>query len=186
MDPSLPAGPASTPLYAYSTDLAGAYPGGLAMMRKGSSCSSSYAARDATNTATANQWSTHAWSTNPFTGAFRLDGQVTVSLFTTSIGATAGRGVICASLIDRSVTGGASQDRALGSFVFDVDQWPTTPRRLTFTFKLSQVQDVANGHRLVLALHLRGDSDHDVALLYDHPSYPSLLEVATSTPLAPE
>jgi hypothetical protein len=30
---------------------------------------------------------------------------------------------------------------------------------------------------------LRGESDNDVALVYDHPLYASLLEVATTTPL---
>ena len=56
-------------------------------------------------------------------------------------------------------------------------------RRVTFTFNLSQADVVEAGHRLVLALHLREESAHDVAFLYDHPLYPSLLEVATPTPL---
>jgi len=34
-----------------------------------------------------------------------------------------------------------------------------------------------------MALQVRGESGADISLLYDHPLYPSLLEVATSTPL---
>ena len=36
---------------------------------------------------------------------------------------------------------------------------------------------------LVLVLHLRAESAQDIALLYDHPSYQSLLEVETTTPI---
>jgi prepilin-type N-terminal cleavage/methylation domain-containing protein len=186
MGPSLPAGSDTTPLYDYSSDLSGVRPGGLAMMHKGTTCDTSYASSNATDTTVPNQWSIHAWSTNPFASTFHMSGQVTMSLFTTTIGGAAGRGVLCASLIDRQVVNGVRQDRALGSFVYNLANWPTSPRRLTFTFDLSQEQDVAAGHRLVLALQARGESDNDLVLLYDHPLYTSLLEVATSTPLAPQ
>jgi hypothetical protein len=186
MGPSLPGGSSSTPLYDYSSDLSGNRPGGLAMIHRGTTCDTSYAASNAASPTVPGKWSIHAWSTNSFASTFHLDGQVTMSLFTTTIGTAAGRGVVCASLVDRQVVNGARQDRALGSFVYDVSSWPTSPRRLTFTFDLSQAQDVAAGHRLVLALQARGESDNDLALLYDHPLYPSLLEVATSTPLTPQ
>jgi prepilin-type N-terminal cleavage/methylation domain-containing protein len=186
MGPSLPDGVDSTPLYDYSSDLSGERPGGLAMMHRGTTCDTAYAASNATSATAPNEWSIHAWSTNPFASTFHLSGQVTMSLFTTTIGAAAGRGVVCASLVDRQSVNGVRQDRALGSFVYDLASWPTSPRRLSFTFDLSQTQDVAAGHRLVLVLQARGESDNDLVLLYDHPLYPSLLEVATSTPLAPQ
>ena len=56
-------------------------------------------------------------------------------------------------------------------------------RRVTFSFRLAQEEIVPATHRLVFALQLRGESGGDISLLYDHPLYPSLLEVATSTPL---
>src|SRR3989442_5186321 len=186
MGPSLPAGSSSTPLYDYSSDLSGARPGGLAMIHRGTTCDTSYAASNATSATVPSKWSIHAWSTNPFASTFHLSGQVTMSLFSTTIGGAAGRGVVCASLVDRQMVNGVRQDRALGSFVYDLSSWPTSPRRLTFTFDLSQAHDVAAGHRLVLVLQARGESDNDLVLLYDHPLYPSLLEVATSTPLAPQ
>jgi prepilin-type N-terminal cleavage/methylation domain-containing protein len=183
---SLPVGSSSTPLYDYSSDLSEDRPGGLAMIHRGTTCDTSYAASNATSATVPNEWSIHAWNTNPFASTFHLSGQVTMSLFTTTIGGAAGRGVVCASLVDRQVVNGVRQDRALGSFVYDLSSWPTSPRRLTFTFDLSQAQDVAAGHRLVLVLQAKGESDNDPVLLYDHPDYPSLLEVATSTPLAPQ
>jgi hypothetical protein len=184
MGTSLPAGPSDTPLYDYSTDLSGDRPGGLAMIHYGTSCDTSYPAADAIGGP--NKWGIHAWSTAPFASSFDLSGQVTLSLFTTSIGATTGRGAVCASLVDRQVANGVPQDRLLGSFVYQLANWPSSPRRLTFTFNLSQVEDLAAGHRLVLVLQARGESDNDLVFLYDHPLYPSLLEVATSTPLTPQ
>jgi hypothetical protein len=35
----------------------------------------------------------------------------------------------------------------------------------------------------VLAMNVRSESDQDLAFLYDHSTYPSLLEVETTTPL---
>ena len=114
---------------------------------------------------------------------YQLDGQVTVSLFTSALGGVSGSGRLCATLVDRAVSEGMPTDRVLGSAVYDLPSWPTSMRRLTFTFNLPQAEDVPAGNRLVLALHLREESDQDVALLYDHPLHPSLLEVATPTPL---
>ena len=125
------------------------------MMHRGTTCDTSYAASNAASATVPNKWSIHAWSTNPFASTFHLSGQVTMSLFTTTIGGAAGRGVVCASLVDRQIVNGVRQDRALGSFVYDLASWPTSPRRLTFTFDLSQAQDIAAGHRLVLVLQAR-------------------------------
>ena len=156
------------------------------MMHRGTTCDTSYAASNAASATVPNKWSIHAWSTNPFASTFQLSGQVTMSIFTTTIGGAAGRGVVCVALVDRQMVNGGRQDRALGSFVYDLASWPTSPRRLTVTFGLSQAQDIAAGHRLVLVLQAKGASDNDLVLLYDHPLYSSLLEVATSTPLAPQ
>jgi prepilin-type N-terminal cleavage/methylation domain-containing protein len=186
MGPSLPDGPTTTPLYNYSTDLSGDFAGGIAMNRQGTTCRSSYAADDVINASAPNKWNIHAWSTNAFDSTFLLNGQVTVSLFTETVDGVDGAGVVCATLLDRQLSGGAPQDRSLGSFVYDLSSWPTSTRRITFTFNLSQPESIAAGHRLVLALQVRGESDHDLVFHYDHPLYQSLLEVATATPLTPQ
>ena len=48
---------------------------------------------------------------------------------------------------------------------------------------MSPQVDIDIGNELVLVLHLRSESAQDIALLYDHPSYQSLLEVETTTPI---
>jgi len=71
----------------------------------------------------------------------------------------------------------------LASTTYDVSAWPASPRRLSFTFTVPQPADIDEDRQLVLVLHLREESAQDVALLYDHPSYQSLLEIETTTPL---
>ena len=99
------------------------------------------------------------------------------------MGGVSGRGFLCATLIDRQIFSGLPSDRVLGTATYDVSNWPSDVRRLTFTFNLSQQETIASGHRLVLALNVRSESAQDLAFLYDHSTYPSLLEVETTTPL---
>jgi prepilin-type N-terminal cleavage/methylation domain-containing protein len=178
-----PTGNSSTPIYEYSQDLAGDYLGGLAMMRNGSSCRSSYSSGQASLLTEPNKWGVHAWSTPEFESDFDLIGRATVSIYTQTLGGGSGRGVLCATLLDRLESGGVPSNTTIASTTYDVSAWPSTPRRLSFTFTVSPQYAVADGHRLVLVLHLRGESAQDIAILYDHPSYQSLLEVETTTPI---
>jgi prepilin-type N-terminal cleavage/methylation domain-containing protein len=183
MGVDVPTGDSTTPLYNYSTDLSGTYDGGLAMKRQGSSCPASYAVANATNLSTPNQWSVHAWNTNKFASTFSLDGQVTLSLFTAALGGASGAGVICTTLLDRVVTAGVPTDTNLGSYTYSLATWPTTPRRISFTFSLASSVNIPANHRLVLILGVKGTSDNDLYFVYDHPTYASFLQIATSTPL---
>jgi hypothetical protein len=178
----VPTGGSSTPLYSYSTDLSGTYDGGLAMKRQGSTCPVSYPA-GVPNLTTANRYSIHSWNSNLFSTAFTLNGQVTLSLFTAALGGASGAGVICATLLDRVVSAGVPTDTSLGSYTYSLSPWPTTPRRVSFTFKLASSVDIPANHRLVLVLGVKGSSDNDLYFVYDHPTYASFLQVATSTPL---
>ena len=184
MGTQAPPGNSSTPIYEYSADLAGDYLGGLAMMRKGNTCRTSYSSSDSANTAVPNKWAVHAWSTPPMEDeVFRLSGRATVSVWTQTLGGVSGRGFLCATLIERFEGGGVPSDTTIASTTYDVSAWPSTPRRLSFTFTVSPQRDIDINNQLVLVLHLRAESAQDIALLYDHPSYQSLLEVETTTPI---
>jgi prepilin-type N-terminal cleavage/methylation domain-containing protein len=183
MGETAPPGDSSTPLYRYSSDLTGGYNGGLTMLHRGSTCAASYPASDASNDAAVSKWSVHAWSSAAFAQPFVLGGLVTVSLFTTTVNSVPAAGRVCVTLIDRQTSAGVPIDRALGTDVYDLSTWPPDVRRISFSFRLAQQETVPAGDRLVMALQLRGESGADISVLYDHPLYPSLLEVATSTPL---
>jgi hypothetical protein len=114
---------------------------------------------------------------------FHLSARATVSVWTQTLGGVSGRGFLCATLRERHVTGGVPSDTTIASTTYDVSAWPTTPRRLSFTFTVSPQVDIDIDNQLVLVLHLRAESAQDIALLYDHPSYQSLLEVETTTPI---
>jgi hypothetical protein len=179
----VPTGNSSTPLYNYSNDLSGTYAGGLATTRKGTTCPTSYPAANANLTSAAvNKWSIHAWSSNSFSSTFSLTGQTTLSLYTATLGGASGKGDVCATLLDRAVSAGVPTDTNLGSFTYSLTPWPTTLRRISFTFTLASAPDIPAGHRLVLVLGVKGSSDNDIYFVYDHPSYASFLQVATDTP----
>jgi prepilin-type N-terminal cleavage/methylation domain-containing protein len=195
MGKTVPPGNNSTPLFTYSTDLAGTYDGGLAMKKGVTACPKYYYdVRDTSNTtgaspnvsSGANKWSLHSWSSPAFSTNFGINGQATVSLFTSTVGGVAAKGVLCATVSDRSVFpyNGSYYpiDRVIGSTTYTLNNWPTATRRITFTFALPDDTDVVAGHRIVLTLAVMSDSTSDLNFLYDHPLYPSLLEVATDTP----
>jgi prepilin-type N-terminal cleavage/methylation domain-containing protein len=182
-------GNSSTPIYEYSADLAGDYLGGLAMARKGTTCRTSYTSSEAalnlsTPSTTGYKYAVHAWTTPEVEDEpFHLSGRATVSVWTQTLGSVSGRGFLCATLIERHESGGVPSDTTIASTTYDVSAWPATPRRLSFTFTVSPQVDIDEGNQLVLVLHLRAESAQDIALLYDHPSYQSLLEVETTTPI---
>src|SRR5206468_10245513 len=97
-------GESEAPLYQYSSDLSGAYPGGLAMRHGGTTCQTSYPAADASNPDATGKWSVHAWSTGKLPQLFHLSRLVTLSLFSVSLVWTQGPGRLCATLVDRPVT----------------------------------------------------------------------------------
>jgi prepilin-type N-terminal cleavage/methylation domain-containing protein len=184
MGKTVPPGDSSTPLFTYSTDLAGNYDGGLAMKRGVTACPTYYYdVRDASNaSAAANKWSVHEWNSPTFASSFGINGQATVSLFSSTVGGVSGKGSICATLTDRTPYQGYPIDRVLGSKTYTLNSWPTSTKRLTFTFPIPDDADILAGHRLVLVLAVKSDSDSDLNVLYDHPLYPSFVEIASDTP----
>jgi hypothetical protein len=184
MGKAAPPGDSSTPLYTYSTDLAGSYSGGLAMKEGVTACPTYYYdVRDTSDASKpANKWSVHEWNSPTFSTNFGINGQATVSLFTSTLGGVAAKGVVCATLTDRTPYQGYPIDRVLGSTTYTLNNWPTTPKRVTFTFPIPDDADVLAGHRLVLVLAVKSDSTSDLRFVYDHAQYPSMVEIASDTP----
>jgi prepilin-type N-terminal cleavage/methylation domain-containing protein len=184
MGKTVPPGDSSTPLYTYSNDLTGTYSGGLAMKKGVTACPTYYYdVRDTSDaTKAANKWSVHEWNSPTFSTNFGINGQATVSLFTSTLGGVAAKGVVCATLTDRTPFQGYPVDRVLGSTTYTLNNWPTTTRRINFTFPIPDDTDIVAGHRLVLVLAVKSDSTSDLNFVYDHALYPSMVEIATDTP----
>ncbi|MEX0744452.1 MAG: type II secretion system protein [Phycisphaeraceae bacterium] len=176
-------GDGTTPLYKYSSDLTATYPGGLVMKKRNASCPTSYLATDSQNPDATSRWNVHTWATNSFSTTFNLTDQVVVQMYTQTVDGVAASGTVCATLIDRSVSGGVPTDTVLGSTTYENVTWPTSPTPVTFSWNLSSQANLSANHRLLLVLSVREESTADLVFLYDHPSYASFLQVATTTPL---
>jgi type II secretory pathway pseudopilin PulG len=171
------------PLYTFSSDLTGNYPGGLALQKRGSSCPTSYPAEDAEDPSQPNKWNVHAWASNPLPQEFTVSRRVAFSLYTGSVGGTSGNGTVCATLIDRETAGGQVEDNVIGSVTYSAGNWPASITDIVFSFDLAESVTVAADHRLVVVLSVRGESNADLYFVYDHPTYQSFVQVGTTTPL---
>jgi prepilin-type N-terminal cleavage/methylation domain-containing protein len=200
---------APIPPYRFSNDpqlTQSDYPAGLALSRTGAptTCPASSYQLDTgnsdnenpPNTSTPGKWQVHGWGTRKFGQDFALSGKAYLSIWTTSVGSTAGAGRFCATLVDRLTVAGVPNDVQLGSMGRTYSPWPTTKnepgrycgspdfpcgRQLTFQFSVNGTK-VRSGGRLMLFVSVLGSSDKDIVLLYDDPRYRSFVQIETATP----
>lgn len=175
--------------YDYSTDVGSpsrTRMRGLGLNNFGSSCVIGYEADSAENPTQVATWKprVHTWATRPFASAFTspADGSDTaLSVYTESATGTAGQtGRLCLTLRRQDASGGLSLIRTVASAT---QTWPSgaNPALTTFTFHHGAFS-LAAGERLLLTVSLI-DSTGDINLVYDHPSYASVLTVETTTPI---
>ena len=134
-----PPGSSSTPLYKYSADLGGRLPRRPRDDAQGQQLPHQLLGRRTpTNTAVPNKWAVHAWATQR-ASTQRLPPQRPRD----GVDLHADRrrrfraGFLCATLIERTVSGGVPPTRRSGRPPMTSSNWPTTPRRLSFTFTVS-------------------------------------------------
>ena len=159
-------------LFKYSTDVAGGYPGGRAL-RRDASCSSTPTTSDNTKGA--------FWATPALSAPKTLNGKGGLSLYSQTIdGVTAGA-TVCVAFYD--VPGSivnliAEPPTELGRTSFSLGRWPDSPTRVAFpfTFRASNVT-VPQGHRIGIRVWVSSASGADLAVIYDHASYPTMVEL---------
>ncbi len=142
----------------------------------------------------------HRWVTDPFPQPFEMNGKVTLEFYTRTLNDALYHGTLCVYLFDRHETGsGAStvagdallnnKETGLGYWVYTPQGngfWPRnawTKVRLTMEFPGAPYTVLA-GHRLGVALSVDpGNTDAEaIPIMYDHPNYPTRIEVDTTTP----
>lgn len=164
------------PLYTYSTDLSGSYDGGIALQRSpaGSGC---------TQTGLT-EYQIHSWETDPVSSSeYDLSGKFSFDFWTATVGGNSGAGEICAWLYDREMVSGAPVDTLITNTSYSNSSWPTTPSDLSFTISHDEYT-LAAGHRLHFVLTASEGSDNDLQFIYDHPSYPTFIQIRTTTPVS--
>lgn len=174
--PAAPAeGAAAPPLLDYSSELAASvpHPGGR-VLRPDVACS-------ATPTDTDNAKGAF-WVTAPLTNATALTGSGGMTVHSQTAGGIASGLTLCLAVYD---VGGsltnlmANPPTRLGVVSYTVAQWPTTPTPVSFSFDFITGGSitVAAGRRLGARLWVAGGSGTDIAVLYDHPSRSSVLQL---------
>ena len=154
----------------------------------------------AKETASANpQSQVHRWVTDPFASGFTLSGNITLEFYTRTINEAQHKGTLCVFLYKRHETGSppTAEDSILANAKGGAGYWTFTPEgnanwpstewkriRLTMEF-LSPPYTIPAGDRLGVALAVEGANTpaEAIQIMYDHPQYPSRLEVDTNTPL---
>jgi hypothetical protein len=142
---------------------------------------------------------THRWVTDPFAADFKMTGKVTLEFYTRTLNDALYHGTLCVFLFDRSETGIAGQPPVDARFINVAtggEFWEYTPEgngfwprnawtkvRLTMEFPGAPYTIHAK-HRLGVALSVDpGNTDAEaIPIMYDHPNYPTRIEVDTTTP----
>jgi hypothetical protein len=142
----------------------------------------------------------HRWVADPFAADFKMNGKVTLEFYTRTLDDALYHGTLCVYLFDRHETGSGEETKAtdallnnketsLGYWVYTPQGngfWPRnawTKVRLTMEFP-GAPYTIPKGDRLGVALSVDpGNTDADaIPIMYDHPNYPTRLEVDTTTP----
>lgn len=141
----------------------------------------------------------HRWVTDPMAANFLLSGSVTLEFYTRTLNYAEHTGTLCVYLYKRHEAGEppVATDTLLTNTAGNTAYWTYTPQgnanwprtawtkvRLTMTFN-NAPYTIPAGDRLGVALSLeRKNTPADaIAFLFDHPNFPSRIEVDTTTPL---
>lgn len=162
------------PLLDYSSDAtAVVHPGGRVLTRD-VSCASTPSAVDNQKGA--------MWVTDPQPGSTALTGQGGMTLYSQTAGGVAAGVTLCLAIYD---VGGsianliATPPVRLGVVAYTVAQWPTQPTPISFGFDFltGGTVSVAAGRRIGARLWVAASSGSDIAAMYDHPSFASVLQL---------
>jgi prepilin-type N-terminal cleavage/methylation domain-containing protein len=205
MDANPPAAPVGTPatLYQYSTDQATTgYPGGRLLQPTcagGTGCGTK-----STSDCNGGGWSSNLlsvqsqlWVSSPVTATTTLTGDGGISMFTQTANSAQAAVSFCVEIYDIPPSGAAGSladllawppvDLGGAGYVAATDpqtggNWPTSPSQVSFIFNFrgsSGTVSIAPGHRLGVRLWMKANLNLAIALLYDHPQYPSEIQLNT-------
>ena len=145
------------------------------------------------------QYKIHRWLSQPLPLVFQMSGQATLEFYTRTINDVNAQGTICVFVFIRKETAAECNplpppcDTQLidltsppnAFFVYSENPWPAgawARRRIPMSFSSTTA---TTGQRVGVEIAVRrnGTTGDVLEFMYDHPDYPSRLEVKTSTPL---
>lgn len=142
----------------------------------------------------------HRWVSDPMPSAFEMTEYVTLEFYTRTINDGLYTGALCVFLFDRGEAGSppVATDELLVGKLNETPYWLYEPEgngywprnswtRVRLTMAFQKPHTIEPEHRLGVALSVeRSGTEADIAIIYDHPNYPTRLEVDTPTPLGSE
>jgi len=138
----------------------------------------------------------HRWVTDPMPRNFVMSATVTLEFYSRTLNEASYPGTVCVYLFDRHDEGSTATDKLLsnlenGNGYWTIssqgtESWPRTEwtkMRLTMRFSGAPLT-IPIGDRLGVALSVDAGTTpaEAIPVMYDHPNYPTRLEVDTSTP----
>jgi hypothetical protein len=169
------ADPAVVPaLFNYATNVAGSIAGGR-VMRQDTSC---------TGTPSQDNTRSHLWTTPPLTSATTLSGDGGFTFYTQTVGSVPASAKLCVRFYDvpASILNLISfAPTTLGTTSYEASSWPQTPAPVSFSFDF-RANDVTvpAGHRIGVRVWADSASNADIAAIYDHPSYPTSVQLTAT------
>jgi hypothetical protein len=141
----------------------------------------------------------HRWVSDPMASAFEMGGRVTLEFYTRTLNDAIYKGALCVFLFNRSEAGSppVATDTLLTDAGTEKPYWLYVPEgnaywprnfwtkvRVNMEFE-GAPHFIASGDRLGVALGVEraGTPADAIPIMYDHPNYPTRLEVDTSTPI---
>lgn len=147
----------------------------------------------------------HRWVTDPMPREFKMSGTVTLEFYSRTLNEASYPGTVCVYLFTRKEIGSGASTVATDSLLEDeitkklswiysaqgTGGWPRTEwTKLRLTMKIGGAlpRVIPTGERLGVALSVdAGTTPADaIPVMYDHPNYPTRLEVDTTTPFEGE
>ena len=136
----------------------------------------------------------HRWVTDPLPATLEMNGKVTLEFYTRTLNDALSLGKLCVYLFDLAEDETSTtmlEDKTTGNFFWTYEPegngyWPRnswTKVRLPMEFEPTPI---AAGHRLGIALSVEPantDVSEAIPIVYDHPNYPTRIEVDTTTPI---
>jgi prepilin-type N-terminal cleavage/methylation domain-containing protein len=144
----------------------------------------------------------HRWVTDPMASDFKMTEKVTIEFYSSTINKALSTGRLCVYLYKRHEEGSppVATDTMLTNKNGATAYWTYTPEggkywpneewarvRLTMAFNEAPYT-IEKGDRLGVALSVErnGTQTESLQIMYDHPTYPTRIEVDTSTPIEGE
>jgi len=140
----------------------------------------------------------HRWVTDPFSEAFKMSGRVTLEFYTRTLNDALYHGTLCVYLFDRHPTAAEEakvEDTQFADKETGLPYWTYTPQgngfwprnawtKVRLTMEFSPGEPIPPDDRLGVALSVDpGNTDAEaIPIMYDHPDYPTRIEVDTTTP----